>query len=40
MNIADVKVGHVGLEERVRGMKGETQSKRMQEREGEGPSGG
>lgn len=34
MNIADVKVGHVGLEERERGMKGETESKRECEREG------
>lgn len=33
MNIADVKVGHVGLEERVRGMKGETESKSMLERD-------
>lgn len=34
MNIADVKVGHVGLEERARGMKGETKSKSVREREG------
>lgn len=33
MNIADVKVGHVGLEERERGMKGETESKSVCERE-------
>lgn len=38
MNIADVKVGHVGLEERVRGMKGETESERVRERDW--PSGG
>lgn len=35
MNIADVKVGHVGLEERERGMKGDTESKSVRKRKRE-----